>query len=93
MDANFGYHYTAEGHHYMLSPDFTVGVRKLTITGAGVFDMHGKYLGYWDNFNMPLSLIAALRKWCWQHRTAEIAEKRKRTFSPPTEPNLRKPRF
>ena len=72
----FGSIYVAEGHVMYLVPDFTVGMRKITITGAGVYNRSKEYLGYWDRHNMPHPVIQQLTKWAHTYRNGEISRRR-----------------
>lgn len=76
MKASVGYVYSAEGHMYVLEPEFTVGAMKIHIIGCGIYNMQLEYLGYWDNFNMPQQLLIALLKWVKVNRADEILRRR-----------------
>lgn len=76
MKQSVGYVYSAEGHMYVLEPEFTVGLSRVHIIGAGIYNMQLEYLGYWDNFNMPAALINNLLGWVKRERAQEIATRR-----------------
>lgn len=76
MKKTSGYVYSAEGHLYVLVPEFTVGLNRIHIVGAGIYSMKMEYLGYWDNFNMPKNLIGSLLKWVKLEREGEILQRR-----------------
>lgn len=55
--------YRAEGHQYMLVPHFKITVGKgHLITGADIYSKDGRYLGFWDDFNIPRDVIKQLTK-------------------------------
>lgn len=79
MKANEAYYYrTDDGHKYWLSPEWDLTPGDIRVIGAGILDMDGRYIGYWDHFNMPLSLVNSLKKWVRFNRSVEIAERRHR---------------
>lgn len=80
--------YRAEGHVYLLLPDFTIGKVRIWVTGAGIHAMDERYLGYWDRANMPLDLIRQLTRFVKLFRGREIAERRNAMFR-----KERKPKF
>lgn len=76
VKAAAGYHYSAEGHHYILDPEMMIGVNRLHLTGCGIYNMDLEYLGYWDRFNMPIELVNGLTKWYKRERAEEITKRR-----------------
>lgn len=71
-----GYHYVAEGHHYLLDPEVMVGLERVKLIGAGIYTMDLQYLGYWDRFNMPLDLIKGLAEWYKRERSEDLVKRR-----------------
>lgn len=71
-----GYIYQAEGHTYVLDPEVLIGLNRIRLVGAGIYNMQLEYLGYWDRFNMPVDLINGLTKWYKRERGGEITKRR-----------------
>jgi hypothetical protein len=76
MKASVGYIYRAEGHIYVLDPEMTIGLNRVHLIGAGIYNMQLEYLGYWDRFNMPVDLIRGLTAWYKRERGEEIVKRR-----------------
>lgn len=70
------YIYQAEGHLYLLKPEFMVGISRIRLIGAGIHDKDGEYLGYWDRYNMPVAVIKGLTAWTKEAYSLEIASRR-----------------
>lgn len=69
------YAYSAEGHLYMLQPDFTVAPMRIHITGCQIYDLKGEYLGYWDRVNIPVIVLNSLLKFVHVAYAQDIARR------------------
>lgn len=76
MKQGIGFIYQAEGHTYLLQPEYTVSLHRIWLVGAGISTVSGKYLGYWDRHNMPTTLIADLNRWVKTWHADQIAQRR-----------------
>ena len=85
-----GYHYFAEGHHYILDPEVMVGLNRLHLVGAGIFNMDMEYLGYWDRFNMPTDVQRGLLAWFKRERQHVILDKRTKLLKQSKDANKRR---
>jgi len=55
--------YRVKSHlYYDLIIEYTFWKQRRQIVGARIYQQDGKYLGYWDVFNMPLMLAAKLQR-------------------------------
>jgi hypothetical protein len=68
-DARFKH--VSNGFTYWLMPQGRWMKTGPMIKGAFMYHGDGAYVGYWPNFNMPLELLRAMRKWVVQTRILE----------------------
>ncbi len=62
------YSYRSEGHFYFLRPEYVkTGTGRIKLLGAEMYNWENQYVGYWDHFNMPLTLVLDLENWVRTH--------------------------
>ena len=88
MNQPKGYLYEIEDHRYLLVPDVQVSKTRTYLTGVGIHDLKGNYLGYWDRFNMPMEVVRSITKWYKNEHWFEIAERRTAMFRKERKPNI-----
>jgi hypothetical protein len=61
--SHLAYNYRSDdGRKYVLRIEYIRSRTSVSIIGAQIFNTKGDYMGYWDNFNMPLALLQDMRK-------------------------------